>query len=385
MNSPSAFRRLAVPLTALAVLASACGSGSTAGDDPDPTGTTTPGETESAVSTEGLPDEFKDDPVAQALGAEIFNAALEEGELTIYAGEIQRYCETWCKENFEDVYGVKLNALDTASREGAERVRAENASGNQVADVYAAVDPYFYEFLQFDGLEEWKPPVPILEEFLPQFAKDPEGYFWPLSVSAKSVIVNTDLVPEDEEPKSYHDLLDPKWAGGKIAVRDPRTPGGAAWSMLQLFLHPDFGREYVEALAAQEPFITPDRTCQAVILGQFPIGFPDTGECIRDNPDAPVKYLDMEEGQIWAETSIGIIKDAPHPNAAKLFITWLYQDEQLQQYTNVSRPVPLPQFDNPNPEMDLSIYPLMDFGVPPSEYGNPEPLFEALVEIFGEQ
>ena len=359
-----------VGLAAMSFMVVACGSDS-GGDDGD-----------DAPVSATLPDKFKDDPVAQAVGAEVFNKALAEGKLTIYSGEIKNLMDAYGDENFSQKYGIEVEALDTKSSDGADRIRAENASGNQVADVYSAVAPYFYEFLTFDGLLEWKPPAPLVDEYPENMYPDPSGFFWPFTVSPKSVIVNTDMVAESDYPKSYSDLLDPKWKG-KMVVRDPTDPGGGTWSMLQMWDNPDFGPDWVNGLKAQDPFVIPDDTCQAVVSGQFAIAFPGTGECNRDNPDAHVALVDLDEGQTWLSNMIGIIADSPHPNAAKVFETWIYQQENLQQFTNVSRVAPVPGITTPYPSMDINLHPLMEFAVPDKDVADPTPVIEEFVKIFG--
>jgi len=84
---------------------------------------------------------------------------------------------------------------------------------------------------------------------------DPQGYYysgWRFGFS--TMIINTNRVPADKEPKQWKDLLDPWWKGkDKIFFRDPTQQGGAGnWLLV---FYQKYGEEFIKAVAAQNPTV----------------------------------------------------------------------------------------------------------------------------------
>ena len=145
-----------------------------------------------------------------------------------------------------------------------------------------------------------------------------------------SIYYNTQLV-KPQEVRSYNDLLDPKWKG-RIGLRDPRVPGGglAMWA----FLLDMKGEEYIRKLAQQEMFVSRNarQIADALAKGNLAltigVGYRDFDAFLDAN--LPVKHLPtLKEGSYVSGGNgiVGILKNAPHPNAAKVFFNWLLSRE----------------------------------------------------------
>jgi len=145
-----------------------------------------------------------------------------------------------------------------------------------------------------------------------------------------SIYYNTQLV-KPQEVRSYNDLLDPKWKG-KIGLRDPRVPGGglAMWA----FLLDLKGEEYIRKLAQQEMFVgrnarqIADALAKGSLALTIGVGYRDFDPFLDAN--LPVKHLPtLKEGTYVSGGNgiVGIIRDAPHPTAAKVFFNWLLSRE----------------------------------------------------------
>jgi iron(III) transport system substrate-binding protein len=143
---------------------------------------------------------------------------------------------------------------------------------------------------------------------------------------APSLYYNTQWV-KPQDVSSYNDLLDSRWKG-KIGLRDPRVPGGglAMWA----FLLDLKGEEYIRKLAQQEMFVGRNarQIADALAKGNLSltigVGYRDFDAFLDAN--LPVKHLPtLKEGTYVSGGNgiVGIIKGAPHPNAAKLFFNWL--------------------------------------------------------------
>ena len=97
---------------------------------------------------------------------------------------------------------------------------------------------------------------------------------------------------------------------------------------------------------------------------------------------APLAFIVPKEGLAWVPSSIAIMKAAPHPNAAKVLLTWFYEMEQLQLWSSVARGVPHPDIRPPIPQMSVTEYPLMR-RIPDEMLANFDPFFKQMEQVFG--
>jgi ABC-type Fe3+ transport system substrate-binding protein len=143
---------------------------------------------------------------------------------------------------------------------------------------------------------------------------------------------------DPKELRSFDDLLDPKWKG-KIGFYDPRRPGAgsATWS----FMWDIKGVKYLKRLLEQDIQVTRNRRVLAESLakGKLSIIIGLTYYSFRQFVTAglPIKPLPtFKEGTYISGGSgnLAIIKNPPHPNAAKVFVNWLLGKEGQEVFTN---------------------------------------------------
>jgi len=237
-------------------------------------------------------------------------------------------------------------------------------------------------------LEKYTPPAPTLAAYdKTVFTKDPVGFWTPLFISAQALIVNTNMLKKEEYPKSYQDILNPKWKG-RVATRDPRSAGGGGWQFLQMYDNPKLGIEYIRKLKEiVDPFIVPGGSRDmrdAVLTGRFPLGFSGRPEFLTDVPKgSPLAYLVPKEGVTWLPHSTALIKNAPHTNAAKVALTWFYEIPNLQLLAKEGgRMIPHPKIKMPIPEMELSNNIMME-GIPSEHLADPGFFFKEMEKVFG--
>ena len=155
-----------------------------------------------------------------------------------------------------------------------------------------------------------------------------------------SIYYNTQLI-KPQELRAYNDLLDPRLKG-KIGMRDPRVPGGglAMWA----FLMDLKGQEYLQKLTSQELFVSRNarQIAEALAKGRLEltigVGFRDFAPFIDAN--LPVKHLPtFQEGTYVSGGNgiLGIIKGAPHPNAATVFFNWLLSQEGQELHVKTAQ------------------------------------------------
>jgi iron(III) transport system substrate-binding protein len=147
---------------------------------------------------------------------------------------------------------------------------------------------------------------------------------------------NSTLV-KPEEIASYDDLLNPKWKG-KIAILDPRTPGSgeSTWA----FLWKLKGEQFLTKLAAQDMLVGRNlrQLAEAVARGKsaLSIGVSYYSYLPFVKSGLPVKPITSVKEGFYASSGSGnvaLIKDAPHPNAAVVFINWLLSKEGQTVFT----------------------------------------------------
>ena len=336
-----------------------------------------------------LPANLANDPVTKLLGPEVMSAALKEGRVVWYGGDnTGEFFSHGGKEAFEKRFGIRIEPVIGRLREQTDRVRAEHASGTKIADVFDGVVQYLMELYSLGALEKFKNPTRTLADFDKKvFIQEPADYWTPLFISAQALIVNTDKVKKEEYPKSYWDIVNPKWKG-RVATRDPRSAGGGGWQFLQMYDYPKLGIEYIRKLKdVVDPFIVPGGSRamrDAVLLGQFSLGFSGRPEFLTDVPKgSPLAYVVPQEGLTWLPHVTALIKGAPHSNAAKVALTWFYETPNLQLLaTEGGRMIPDSKVKMPIPEMNIANYTMMP-GIPAKQLADPGFFFKEMEKIFG--
>jgi iron(III) transport system substrate-binding protein len=279
---------------------------------------------------------------------EIEAAAKKEARLVIYAapGHANGDTQRAMSQHFQQKYGITVDWTGIDARDIAPRVLAEQRTKNYVADLVmtgygGACTPikaggYIEPILAPSTMEKavWR---------LDPLAATPKERDWAFIFMPliPSFFVNTAMVTPAEEPKSYQDLLHPKWKG-KIVLQTPSVGGsGSGWFQPT---YRTLGLDYMRALAKQVATVpqvndVPDQ----VARGQYAIGLgASTGrgrELVREG--APVKFVQPKEGSHLAYIGACALAPVTHPNAAKLFLNWLYTKEGQTLYTKPMNAIPL--------------------------------------------
>jgi ABC-type Fe3+ transport system substrate-binding protein len=152
----------------------------------------------------------------------------------------------------------------------------------------------------------------------------------------ESLWYNTKLV-KPEEFHSFDDLLNGKWQG-KIGLSDPRTPGSGAsmWSYMRAIK----GEDFLKKLVAQKLFLTRDlrllaeNTAKERVAIAIGVAYADFLPFL--NAGLPVKPLPRPKEGMYVTTGYGglmTLKNAPHPNATRLFVNWFLSKEGQEVYT----------------------------------------------------
>jgi iron(III) transport system substrate-binding protein len=199
----------------------------------------------------------------------------------------------------------------------------EHRGGAHLFDTLLATSFQFFEILKeglfqrYDSQER--------RFFLDDF-KDKEGYWTSAYHNASVIAYNTNLVKPADFPKSYDDLLDPKWKG-KMLMDSRETEWYA--SMLQI-LGREKGQRLMQGFAKQNLTFRPGRTLitQVLASGEAPLAVNDYDHLVQGakRRGAPVESIAVYP-TISRVEPLGLGRYAPHPNAGKLFIDFALSEE----------------------------------------------------------
>jgi iron(III) transport system substrate-binding protein len=266
------------------------------------------------------------DPAVQEASAKYYEAARQEGKLVVYGvGNPTLY--TPIRDAFMKRFpGIELQGVDQRGRESREKVFAEQQSRNYVADVVISGTDTQNELITAGFIEPYR--AAEIANVIPELVPPGGMQSNPRTISIFTIAINTNLVPPDQEPKTWLDVLDPKWKN-KIAMDDPRGsgPGGTIISGLEAL----YGSDIDQKLADQNPFFATQAgpIFAALNRGEYAMFLSSnhTDVIEQRRQGAPVKQLKPSDGVGITQISQSLIKGAPHPNAAKLWIEWSLSEE----------------------------------------------------------
>jgi iron(III) transport system substrate-binding protein len=282
---------------------------------------------------------------AQEEWKKIIEAAKNEGKI-VAGGPPTAVLRQKYKETFEKKFGLELELLSAPGPQNAGRAAAEFKAGVRYFDVLHAgsgtLEPLMYENM-LALFSEYM----ILEE-----VKDPRqwwgGHLWEDNIKTNRFIYsftadfstppfyNAELL-KPADIASYDDLLNPKWKG-KIGFFEPRIPsaGQGLWGFLMKIK----GKEFLQKLAEQDLFISRDgkQLADGLAKGTLVIGLGLSQRFVDPyvNAGLPIKPLmSIKEGLGGSNGfgTVAVMKNAPHPNAAKVYINWLLGKEGQDLYS----------------------------------------------------
>jgi iron(III) transport system substrate-binding protein len=264
-----------------------------------------------------------DDPVLVA-------AAKKEGKLTFYTSFLGAPFHLAAIKSFERKYGITVELLDVRASELRERLRTEQAAGRFIGDVIQNGAATMIRS-QRDG--ELQPHGGIVSASRLSAQQPATDVLVPSYILAYGILVNTARVKSEEEPKSWKDLLSPAWRD-KILCDDMRAIGGG--QVMFSVLQDAFGREFHEKLAAQQPIFSRDvgNDERRVARGEYPMRIPQLFSNTTVLKGLPIRLVIPVEGVPYIRFDMALIKNAPHPNAARLFINHYLSDEVQVIYGN---------------------------------------------------
>jgi len=219
---------------------------------------------------------------------------------------------------------IKTEIYRAGSQVMVNKVLTEIKAGRNVFDV---IDNDMLESFAFKEKGVFGKYLSPQRKFYLEGDKDPEGYWTGIYANKVVMGYNTRLVPPQDVPKTYEDLLAPRWKG-KMAMDSKSYYEFAVW--LQIMGGGDKGLAYMKKLSDQGIQFRSGRTLIGSLLaaGEFSLGlalFNTTVE-FQKSQGAPVDWVALEP-VIDKTHALGVSAHAPHPNAARLFVDYVLSRE----------------------------------------------------------
>ena len=269
-------------------------------------------------------------PAASPIDDALIAAARNEGKLAFYTAMDLAVAEKLAKAFEAKFSGIAVRVERSGSERVFQRIGQEQASSIHAVDVVNSADGANFVLWKRNG---WLAPYlpDEVARFFPSEHYDADGLYITTRIWLSSMGYNTNLVKADDAPKSFADLLDPKWVG-KIVKGHPAYSGTIMTATYQITR--DLGWEYLEKLAKQKIMQVQSSTDppKKLALGERAIMADGNDYNLIQLKEAgqPVEPIYPTEGTPVIAGPTGVFASAPNPNAARLFHNWLHTREGQQ-------------------------------------------------------
>lgn len=262
----------------------------------------------------------------------VVEAAKAEGRVVFYTGAVGSPYHKQIAAAFEKEFGIRVDILEARASELRERISTEQAAGRFTGDVHHNGSTTTSLMTTAGNLQPLGQ-IPNGKQLIAPFV--PGEYHIPAIVWIYGILINTEQVKSEEQPSSWKDLLDPRWKG-KILSDDMRALGGG--SIFFMVMHDAFGEDFHKSLSANSPVFTRDmrNAERRVAQGEYAVYIPELlgNFSLLRNGGLPVKFIIPKEGTPYVRYDLSLLKGAPHPNAARLFINFMLEKEAQLVYAN---------------------------------------------------
>jgi iron(III) transport system substrate-binding protein len=271
-------------------------------------------------------------------------AAAQDKELNLYTARHYQTDEA-LYSNFTKATGIRVNRIEGGEDALFERIKAEGASSP--ADVFLTVDAGRLWRADEAGVFA-KVESPVLEKRIPTQYRDPQGKWYGFSARARLIVYNKDAVKQGEI-RNYEDLADPRWKG-KVCVRSSGHPYQLSL-IASVLAHdgPEKTDAWLKGLAsnlARDPKGGDTDQIKAVAVGECDVALTNQYYLVRlmrsQKPED--KAIVAKIGWVWPNqdnrgvqmniSGGGMLKNAPHKEAAVKFLEYLASDEAQRYFAD---------------------------------------------------
>ena len=269
---------------------------------------------------------------AQVGGADL-EAAKKEGKLFFWHAEQEAYVVKFAKI-FSDKYGIKTEWERLLPGKALPKLEAGLKSNTLDLDVWWVSEAgIMYEQQQKGRLLQYVSPA--MKDYGPEFKSTPEGYWTTYFINVGAIMWSSKSIKKEEAPKTWIDLLDPKWKG-QLGFQDATSGSTYAWWYLLRDIVP---KDYFDRLLKNQPraYGSSTQLMDDVQRGEIKIGgrvsIFQYVKALRANQ--PVEMVLPAEGVPHNIQAVGILANTKRPNAAKLFIDYFLSQEGQKAWNDI--------------------------------------------------
>jgi iron(III) transport system substrate-binding protein len=269
-------------------------------------------------------------PAAEAITPQLIETAKKEGKVAFYTAMDLAFAEQLGKAFETKFPGIAVRVERSGAERIFTRIGQEYSSNIHAVDVVNTADAAHCIVWKRNGWLQPYLPEDVAKHFDKQYY-DPDALHVTTRILVSPIAYNTSLVKPPDAPKSFADLLDPKWAG-RMVKGHPAYSGTIMNATFQIAR--DLGWQYFEKLAKQRVMQVQSATDtpKRISLGERAIMVDGAGYLIirYKEEGQPVDIIYPEEGTPVAAGPSAVFKAAPNPNAARLFQNWMHSREAQQ-------------------------------------------------------
>ena len=276
-------------------------------------------------------------PEPMSITPELIEAAKKEGTVVAYTAVDLKVAEKLAEAFKKKFPGIEVQVERSGSERIFQRIGQETESGIFNADEINTSDASHALFWKKKG---WLAPV-LPDDVAKHFDKSnydaEDGMFAVFRATLSPIGYNTTLVKPEDAPKSFADLLDPKWKG-KIVKAHPSYSGVVLTATFETAR--DIGWDYFEKLAKQNIMQVQSATdpSKKLVAGERAVSA-DGNEynlILAQRAGGPIGISYPSEGTPYIPGPSAVLAKAPHPNAARLYHIWTLSLEGQQIMHDIS-------------------------------------------------
>lgn len=251
---------------------------------------------------------------------------------TLYVYSGRHYDIEKAFELYEDETGVNIEFL--TGNDGALRERIEAEGEDTEADAYITVDAGNLATAAADGLFQ---PLDseILQSAIPAELSDPDGYWYALTIRARTIVYNTELLDESDVPTTYEELAEPEWKDRICLRNSTNVYQQSLVASLIANLGPDEALRVVEGWSDNAEILSNDvLILESLADGLCEVGVTNhyyLGRMLEEDPDFPVGLVWADQDGRGVHVNIsggGVTKYSKQPELAREFLEWLATEGQ---------------------------------------------------------
>jgi iron(III) transport system substrate-binding protein len=269
-------------------------------------------------------------PAPYQITPELEAAAKGEGKVVFYTATDVTVAEKLA-ELFKTKYPEIAVQVERAGSERVfQRIGQEYSTGIYSADVIETSDAVHFQYFKREGWLEPMVPQEVADKW-PADERDPDGNFAAYRAHLSVMAYRTDLISEADAPKTWTDLLEPRFKDKMVKAH----PGYSGTVMTATFVLSELlGWDYFEKLGTQNVMQVQSSTEPPKKLAQGERALEVDGNEYNIfrllDEGVPIKIVYPAEGSPLAVGNAAVLKQAPNPNAAKLFYAFLFSHEAQQ-------------------------------------------------------